>query len=430
MAKPGEAAKVDENLDRRLKEFAAAERTLPPQGAAAFRNPATEQAGEQPGPDQPKRNQPEELGDEKPTAEKDDKRSKLKEDAKDIAVDAIKSTGFKAALPYILSAALVVGIILAIIMGMSQYKKSLDNPSGPRQVDPVVAGQDTDEVSRLLALTGDEPATIELLDKRITEMKAEITRLRTLINSDIKDAALKQQALDQLQKIEDLITKKLLPALEDAKKEQAKSGGENTRTVGSKKKLPKKITDSLKELKKIVGDLQETLFKAAGSNGAKIAAIARAEEAKHPRENSGDNYPSYDNGKGKVAPYAFGDQWCANFVSWAYMKAGDPRLWNLVGHRNVENVWNYMAKNHIAWMPGRKNPKKLTPKPGDMAFYDSDSAKLHDGLNHIGLVVAVHSDGTIDAIDGNWGQAVTLKPNVRVGYGVHYGVWRLARMSN
>ncbi|MFD7861501.1 peptidoglycan-binding protein [Streptomyces sp. NPDC059783] len=92
--------------------------------------------------------------------------------------------------------------------------------------------------------------------------------------------------------------------------------------------------------------------------------------------------------------------WCAAFASWTWRKAGVPG--------------SFVPRTLVAravglW--GQRNGLFHTthPKPGDIAVWGKPAAKTG---GHVGIVVAVHADGRIDTVDGNYGNKVTLRKNI------------------
>lgn len=245
----GQGAKIDKSLDRRLRNFAAVEHGQPiDTNGAASEAEEENAAAEQPVP-------PTQSADQ----EKSDKQS-LSQQAAAIAKDALKNAAIKAAMPYVLGGVLIIGILLAIIIGIANYTKGLDNPSGPRPPDPVVAGQNTDQVGRLLALTGNMPATVEELSKRVNDITADLDTVQKEIDA-LPDAAKKQEATQKVTAIRqtaDLLSKQLTDF-------STKNGGDPakvsaaTRTTGNQQKLPRIILNLRDQLQKQISDLRDYL---------------------------------------------------------------------------------------------------------------------------------------------------------------------------
>lgn len=62
-----------------------------------------------------------------------------------------------------------------------------------------------------------------------------------------------------------------------------------------------------------------------------------------------------------------------------------------------------------------------TPKRGALVFFDWSGGKSRSGIDHVGIVEKVNSDGTITTIEGNHNNAVARV--TRSGYIVGYGYW-------
>jgi hypothetical protein len=53
-----------------------------------------------------------------------------------------------------------------------------------------------------------------------------------------------------------------------------------------------------------------------------IIDLVRNELNRDVRERRSDNVPRYHFGRGSIAPYSIGDQWCVAFGSWTWQQAG------------------------------------------------------------------------------------------------------------
>jgi cell wall-associated NlpC family hydrolase len=113
----------------------------------------------------------------------------------------------------------------------------------------------------------------------------------------------------------------------------------------------------------------------------KIISIAEGELGlKEVGNNRGDilKYPRYF-GRGAEA-------WCADFASWVYTHAGVPMnnasCASVVSHLKATGKW-----------------KTSNPQPGDLVLFDWRGA---DGRSdHVGIVVSVNKDGSVNTIEGN-----------------------------
>lgn len=135
----------------------------------------------------------------------------------------------------------------------------------------------------------------------------------------------------------------------------------------------------------------------------KIASIltkARLELSRNVVERRSNNVPRYRNGKGKVAPYSIGDQWCAAFATWVWNKTGfraylgTSILWpsfdgTMVGVQ-VRDLTNWAARNGYF---------SYRAVPGYLVAY---------GTSHIGIVEKIDrkTGQAVGSIEGNIGDRV------------------------
>jgi hypothetical protein len=93
-----------------------------------------------------------------------------------------------------------------------------------------------------------------------------------------------------------------------------------------------------------------------------------------------------------------GAPWCAYFASWAARQAGEPIGSQGQGLGSVSAIWSWaqQAGRAVANGPG------VIPKPGDLIVF---------GGQHVGIVKEVLPNGSIQTIEGNYNQQVSL--NVR-----------------
>jgi CHAP domain len=99
--------------------------------------------------------------------------------------------------------------------------------------------------------------------------------------------------------------------------------------------------------------------------------------------------------------------WCDIFVSW-------------LGHQaDVQSMGqDAYTVDHAKWFQ-KTGRWGTTAKPGAIAFFSWNGGGI-DGIEHIGLVVKDHHDGTIQTIEGNTSNAVKIRErSVKsvVGYG-------------
>jgi hypothetical protein len=111
---------------------------------------------------------------------------------------------------------------------------------------------------------------------------------------------------------------------------------------------------------------------------------------------------------GSVGAYSDA-QWCDMFISWVGEQIG---FTDQVG----SDAWTVA---HARWFQqhGRWGTE---PKPGAIVFYAWNGSKNVSAIKHVGMVVDKVDDGTIEAVEGNTGNAVKIKKRSSddiVGYG-------------
>jgi hypothetical protein len=118
-----------------------------------------------------------------------------------------------------------------------------------------------------------------------------------------------------------------------------------------------------------------------------------------------------------------GEDWCADFVSWVYMKAGQPfsggegTSWKVPA---AISIVDYM-KAHGTWIPNGPN---ANPSPGMIIYFNfTDNGATGGSNDHIGIVDHV-SGNTLYDIEGNAANQVlaVTYPNFRsnptiIGFG-------------
>jgi len=105
-----------------------------------------------------------------------------------------------------------------------------------------------------------------------------------------------------------------------------------------------------------------------------------------------------------VASYTDGhcEQWCADFVSWVYNKAGSPLTggssggWRIAGAFTIRD---WLKANGVYIERGTSG---ASPQPGDIIVFAGAG-----GHGHIGIVE--NFDGRIHTIEGNAGESVTRR---------------------
>ncbi|MER6162843.1 CHAP domain-containing protein [Streptomyces sp. NPDC001868] len=123
---------------------------------------------------------------------------------------------------------------------------------------------------------------------------------------------------------------------------------------------------------------------------AQIASIAEAEVG-----NSESNGGCKKYGPCTTTP------WCAYFASWVWRTAGVSPVPNTAVARGV-GLWGQQQGLFSARPAGGIG----NPEPGDIAVYGTP-ANASGG--HVSIVTAVHSNGTITTIDGNYGDKVARR---------------------
>lgn len=92
--------------------------------------------------------------------------------------------------------------------------------------------------------------------------------------------------------------------------------------------------------------------------------------------------------------------WCAAFVSWTWRRAGVPAA-------SVPKT--LVAREVGLWGVRNGLFHRSNPKPGDIVVWGPPAAATG---GHVGIVVAVHANGRIDTVDGNYRNRVTLRTGV------------------
>lgn len=110
--------------------------------------------------------------------------------------------------------------------------------------------------------------------------------------------------------------------------------------------------------------------------------------------------------------YGFPDPWCDMTVSYAAAQSGNA---DVVG----KFAW---TPSHANWFKahGRWHYGLGGIRPGDVVFFDWSGSRQINAIDHVGVVEAVRSDGTIVTIEGNSGDVCARRVRngtVVVGYG-------------
>ncbi len=98
--------------------------------------------------------------------------------------------------------------------------------------------------------------------------------------------------------------------------------------------------------------------------------------------------------------------WCAAFVMWVWHEAGinRPQLFTTLWARGVPWHALHDQPQTGTWKPHTYGTHDGNPQPGDALVYGSpqpDGSDPDGGGGHIGIVVKVNGDGTIETVEGN-----------------------------
>lgn len=129
----------------------------------------------------------------------------------------------------------------------------------------------------------------------------------------------------------------------------------------------------------------------------KILPKARRELSRKVVERRGNNVPRYRRGRGKVAPYSIGDQWCAAFATW---------IWNKTGFRaylGTDVLWRSFDRTRVGVQV--RDLTRWAEANGYFSFRAKPGYLVAYGTRHIGIV---------ERIDRSTGQAVrSIEGNIR-----------------
>ncbi|MFC0041032.1 CHAP domain-containing protein [Actinomadura rayongensis] len=103
--------------------------------------------------------------------------------------------------------------------------------------------------------------------------------------------------------------------------------------------------------------------------------------------------------------------WCDMFITWCAAQSGNTAA--VTGGKGFA-----YTPFHASWFvkAGRWGTK---PKVGAIVFYDWGGSRKVSAIDHVGIVEAVHSDGSVTTIEGNTANAVMRRRRAAgiVGYG-------------
>lgn len=133
----------------------------------------------------------------------------------------------------------------------------------------------------------------------------------------------------------------------------------------------------------------------------KILPLARRELRRNVVETKGDNVPRYKYGKGKIAPYSIGDQWCAAFATWIWNRAG------FKAYLGTSILWKAFDGTSVAVQV--KDLSDWAEANGYFSFRARPGYLVAYGVNHIGIVAKINrkSGKAVASIEGNLKDRVT-----------------------
>ncbi|MEX1220218.1 MAG: CHAP domain-containing protein [Solirubrobacterales bacterium] len=143
-----------------------------------------------------------------------------------------------------------------------------------------------------------------------------------------------------------------------------------------------------------------------------IVELAESQLKKRVSENRSNNVPRYRNGKGRIAPFSIGDQWCAAFATWVWQRNGFVAYQGarLLRRSHDGTSVAVQVKDLTQWAQ-RNGYFSYAAMPGFLVAY---------GTNHIGIVSSVNRKGrALLSIEGNKSDkvsAVTIEMKDVTGY--------------
>jgi peptidoglycan hydrolase-like protein with peptidoglycan-binding domain len=111
--------------------------------------------------------------------------------------------------------------------------------------------------------------------------------------------------------------------------------------------------------------------------------------------------------------YGFSGPWCDMSIS--YEAAHSDNLKAVMGKFALTTAHARAFQAHGRWHYGLGGIR-----PGDVVFFDFSGGRSISGIDHVGLVEAVHSNGTVTTLEGNTSDAFRRRVRGRscvVGYG-------------
>jgi hypothetical protein len=136
----------------------------------------------------------------------------------------------------------------------------------------------------------------------------------------------------------------------------------------------------------------------SGSAGSRLLAAAETQIGQSEQPPGSNESPAIAEYRGATAGAIPGAPWCAYFASWAARQAGEPLGAQGQGLGSVSEIWSWAQSSGraVANGPG------VVPRPGDLIVF---------GGEHVGIVRGVLPDGSIQTVEGNYENKVSL--NVR-----------------
>jgi hypothetical protein len=143
----------------------------------------------------------------------------------------------------------------------------------------------------------------------------------------------------------------------------------------------------------------------AGGN-QQIVQIAESQVGQTEQPPGSNDGPAIAMYRSAVAGSQPGEPWCAYFASWVARQAGVPVGDQGQGLGAVSEIWSW------AQQTGRAIPNGpgVVPQPGDLIVF---------GDQHVGIVVGVQPNGSIDTVEGNFDNQVARNvrsPTEATGY--------------
>jgi hypothetical protein len=134
---------------------------------------------------------------------------------------------------------------------------------------------------------------------------------------------------------------------------------------------------------------------------SRIVDVAQREanDPSHNREIGGANCNYYTTALNVGSPCSNGWRsraWCADFARWVWAQVGA----NTGGLSGLAISFKSYGTNHGTWHPGNL----AGVQPGDVVGYNFGTSSTAD--DHVGIVVSVNPNGTVNTIEGNYSDRV------------------------